>query len=206
MSRIVAGATVRRWIALFGIAGIVVVLDQASKAWVLANFELGVPTEIVGDWLRIWYIQNAGALFGLFQQSAVIFGIVSLVVIGVILWIHARMAATGGWITTLGLGLLLGGAVGNVIDRFRFGYVVDFVDIGIGGWRFFTFNIADACIDIGILILIVVALVPAIPARLGGSPAAAGGEGPAAGGTTGGDGGGASGGGGTAAGGGGQPG
>jgi signal peptidase II len=201
MSRLVAGATVRRWVALFGIAGIVVVLDQVSKAWVLANFELGVPTQILGDWLRIWYIQNAGALFGLFQQSAVLFGIVSLVVIGVILWIHTRMAASGGWITTLGLGLLLGGAVGNVIDRFRFGYVVDFVDIGIGSWRFFTFNVADACIDIGILILIVVALVPAIPARLGGVPAAADGTGAgggapgAAGGGAPGDGGGASGGG-----------
>ncbi len=182
MSRVVAGATVRRWIALLGIAGIVVVLDQASKAWVLANFELGVPVQVVGDWLRIWYIQNAGALFGLFQQSAVIFGVVSLVVIGVILWIHSRMAASGGWITTLGLGLLLGGAVGNVIDRFRFGYVVDFVDIGIGSWRFFTFNVADACIDIGILILIVVALVPAIPARLGGVAPAPGSPGPASGG------------------------
>ena len=182
MSRVVAGATVRRWIALLGIAGIVVVLDQASKAWVLANFELGVPVQVVGDWLRIWYIQNAGALFGLFQQSAVIFGVVSLVVIGVILWIHSRMATSGGWITTLGLGLLLGGAVGNVIDRFRFGYVVDFVDIGIGSWRFFTFNVADACIDIGILILIVVALVPAIPARLGGVAPAPGSPGPASGG------------------------
>jgi signal peptidase II len=180
MSRVVAGATVRRWVALLVIAGLVVLVDQASKAWVLANFELGVPAQVLGDWLRIWYIQNAGALFGLFQQSAVIFGVVSLAVIGVILWLHAKTAATGGWITTLGFGLLLGGAVGNVIDRFRFGYVVDFVDVGIGGWRFFTFNVADACIDIGILILVVVALVPAIPARLGGSPAPT--DGPGAGG------------------------
>jgi signal peptidase II len=171
MGRLVAGATVRRWIGLFGLAAAVVVVDQATKAWVLANYELNVPTQVIGDLLRIWYIQNAGALFGLFQQSAVLFGLVSLVVIGIILWIHSRTAVSGGWITTVGLGLLLGGAVGNVIDRFRFGYVVDFVDVGIGGWRFFTFNIADACIDIGILILIVVALVPAIPARLGGVPA-----------------------------------
>jgi signal peptidase II len=169
MSRVIAGTTVGRWATFFGIAAIVVILDQVSKAWVVANFPLDEPVEVIGDLLRIWYIHNAGALFGLFQQQAFLFGVISLVVIGVIVWLHAKMSGTGGWLATVGMGLLLGGAVGNMIDRFRFGYVVDFVDIGIGGWRFFTFNIADACIDIGIVILVVLAFVPAIGHRFGGS-------------------------------------
>ncbi len=174
MSRVVAGTTVGRWVAFVATAGIVVLVDQASKAYVVANFPLGEPVQVIGDWVRIWYIQNTGALFGLFQQQALLFGLVSLAVIGAILWMHARLSGTGGWLATVGLGLLLGGAVGNMIDRFRYGYVVDFVDLGIGDWRFFTFNVADACIDIGILVLIVLAFVPAIGERFGGRP---GGEG-----------------------------
>lgn len=168
MSRVVAGASVRRWIAFLAIATVVAAADQVTKAYVVANHPLGQPVQVFGDLARIWYIQNAGALFGLFQQSALIFGLASLVVIGVIVWLHARTSASGGWLVTLGLGLLLGGAIGNVIDRLRYGYVVDFVDLGIGRWRFFTFNIADASIDIGILIVIVVALLPSVGARFGG--------------------------------------
>jgi len=169
VSRVVAGATVSRWAAFFAIAAIVVLVDQATKAYVVANHPLNEPVQVIGDWVRIWYIQNAGALFGLFQQQALLFGLVSLVVIGVIVWLHGKMSGSGGWIATAGLGLLLGGAVGNMIDRFRFGYVVDFVDIGIGDWRFFTFNVADACIDIGIVVLVVLAFAPAIGERFGGS-------------------------------------
>ncbi len=179
MNRVVAGASARRWVAFLAVAAVVVVADQAAKTYVVANHPLGQPAQVLGDLVRIWYIHNAGALFGLFQQSALIFGLVSLLVIGVIVWLHARTSASGGWLVTVGLGLLLGGAVGNAIDRFRYGYVVDFVDLGIGGWRFFTFNIADACIDIGILIVIVVALLPSVGARFGGeTPTPAGGDEP----------------------------
>jgi signal peptidase II len=169
MSRVVAGASAGRWVAFFAIAGIVVLVDQVTKAYVVTNYPLNEPVEVIGDWVRIWYIQNAGALFGLFQQQALLFGLVSLVVIGVIVWLHGKTSASGGWLATAGLGLLLGGAIGNMFDRFRFGYVIDFVDVGIGDWRFFTFNIADACIDIGILVLIVLAFLPAIGERFGGT-------------------------------------
>jgi len=177
MSRVVAGATLGRWVGFFAIAAIVVVVDQVSKAWVVAGFPLNEPVQVIGDLLRIWYIQNAGALFGLFQQQALLFGLVSLVVIAVIIWLHGKMSGSGGWLATAGLGLLLGGAVGNMIDRFRYGYVVDFVDIGIGEWRFFTFNVADACIDIGIVVLVVLAFAPAIGERFGGSRGATSGGG-----------------------------
>jgi len=177
VSRVVAGATVGRWAGFFVIAAVVVLVDQATKAYVVANYPLNEPVQVIGDWVRIWYIQNAGALFGLFQQQALLFGLVSLGVIGVIVWLHGKMSGGGGWIATVGLGLLLGGAIGNMIDRFRFGYVVDFVDVGIGDWRFFTFNVADACIDIGIVVLIVLAFAPAIGERFGGARKATNGGG-----------------------------
>lgn len=177
MSRVVAGATVGRWAAFFAIAAVVVVIDQATKAYVVAGYPLGGPVQVIGDWIRIWYIQNAGALFGMFQEQALLFGLVSIAVVGVIVWLHGKTSRSGGWLAAAGLGLLLGGAIGNMIDRFRLGYVVDFVDLGIGDWRFFTFNVADACIDIGIVVLILLAFLPALGERFGGSRSAApGGE------------------------------
>jgi lipoprotein signal peptidase len=84
---------------------------------------------------------------------------------------HAR--ATPSLATSIALGFLLGGAVGNLIDRLRYGYVVDFVDMGIGDWRFFTYNIADAAITVAIISLIVLAIFPGVGEaidRIGGSP------------------------------------
>ena len=87
-------------------------------------------SSVVGDYLRLVYGQNNGALFGLFRESAVLFGLASLVVIGLIVAYHARSGRAP--YMSVALGLLLGGAIGNLIDRLRLGYVVDFVDAGIG--------------------------------------------------------------------------
>ena len=95
---------------------------------------------------------NSGALFGLLPQSAPIFAIVSLGVVGLIVVYHRR--AGRGYLTTVALALLLGGAIGNLLDRLQFGYVVDWVDMGIGTWRFFTYNVADAAITTAIVLLI----------------------------------------------------
>ena len=89
-----------------------------------------------------------------------IFGIASLAVVGLIIGYHAR--AGRSLYLSIALGLLLGGALGNLLDRLRLGYVVDFVDIGLGGIRFSTFNIADAAISTAILMLIGAALFPAL--------------------------------------------
>ena len=75
-----------------------------------------------------------------------------------IVWFHGRSVVTNGWLATLALGLLLGGgAIGNLIDRMRLGYVVDFVDMGVGDLRFYTYNVADAAISTSLLLLIVMA-------------------------------------------------
>lgn len=151
----------RQWAAFLGLAGLVVVLDQATKAWVNANLDLGESVDLLGGWLGLWHVANSGALFGLFRDQAVLFAMLSIGVMGLIVWFHGRAAAGSGWLATVALGLLLGGAIGNFIDRIRLGYVVDFVDMGIpGGWRFYTWNVADAAITVSILLLLAMAILP----------------------------------------------
>ena len=151
------------WGVFVGLAGIVVVLDQLSKAWLVANVGPGEVESVVGDWVRLVYHQNSGALFGLFRDQAILFGLISLVVIALIVGYHARSGRS--LYLSLALGFLLGGAVGNMVDRLRLGYVVDFVDIGIGDLRFYTFNLADTGISAAIVMLVGVAIFPGI-ARL----------------------------------------
>jgi signal peptidase II len=160
----VAGATVERratrWGLFIAIAVAVVIVDQLTKSWLVANVQPGGAIEIVGDWLRLIHGRNDGGLFGLFGGSAAVLALASLGVIGLIVAYHAR--SKPNVVLTIALGLLLGGAIGNLIDRLRFGYVIDFVDAGIGTLRFYTFNVADSAISIAILLLILLALFPAL--------------------------------------------
>jgi len=150
----------RRWIVFLGLASAVFVVDQIVKVWIVGNFEVDVPVEIVGDWLRIALTHNNGALFGMFRDQALVFAFFSIAVIGLIVWYHGHGAK--GLLMSVALGLLLGGALGNLADRLRYGSVVDFVDMGIGGWRFYTYNVADAAITTSILLLILIAVVPGL--------------------------------------------
>jgi signal peptidase II len=149
-----------RWALFGGLVILVVVLDQITKGIVVSALAPGEQVEILGDFVRIVHGQNDGILFGMLPQSAPIFAIVSFAVIGLIVWYESR--AGRGILTTVALGLLLGGAIGNLIDRLRYGWVVDFVDMGIGSLRFYTYNIADASISIAIVILIGLALIPSL--------------------------------------------
>jgi signal peptidase II len=158
-----AGAGRSRWILFFGLAATILIVDQITKAWIVSNYEVSVAIPILGDSVRIWLSHNTGALFGLFRDQALIFAAFSFAVIGIILLYEAR--AGKSWLVTVALGLLLGGALGNLTDRLRLGYVVDFMDLGIGTWRWYTFNVADAAISGSVLLLLLVAIVPS----LGGS-------------------------------------
>ena len=153
------------WLLFIGLAAAVVVADQATKALVTSALQPGESRPILGDLLRIVFSQNSGALFGLFKDNAAMFGLVSLGVIGLIVAYHGR--AGGSTFMTVTLGLLLGGAIGNMLDRLRLGYVVDFVDGGIGTVRWYTFNVADAAISLAILLLIVAALRPSLVEPIG---------------------------------------
>lgn len=154
----------RRWIAFAAICVLVVVADQISKLWIDANFALASthpapgaaqPTEVIGEFVRIAKTYNTGGIFGLVGNSAPVLALASTVVIALIVVYHAREGARGPWLLTLALGLLLGGAIGNFLDRVRLGAVIDFVDMGIGDLRWYTFNVADSAISVSLLLLIV---------------------------------------------------
>jgi signal peptidase II len=147
-----------RWGVFLGIAAVVVIADQLTKAWLTSMLAPGERLEIVGDLLRIVHGQNTGALFGMFRDQALLFAIVSIGVVGLIVWYHGN--AGRNTLLSIALGLLLGGAIGNMIDRFRFGYVIDWVDAGIGDLRFYTFNVADSAITCAILLLLLLAFLP----------------------------------------------
>ena len=155
-----------RWITFIGLALAVIVVDQLTKLWVDANFQLAsihpvpgteAPTNVLGDIVRIAKSYNTGGIFGLFGNSAIVLALASLVVIGLIVLYQAREGVRSWWLT-VALALLLGGAVGNFIDRIRIGGVIDFVDFGIGDTRFYTFNVADSAISIALFLLIVLAI------------------------------------------------
>jgi signal peptidase II len=148
------------WIVFIAVAAAVLVVDQLTKAWIVAAIVPGSTVRLVGDLLRLIHSKNDGALFGLFGSAAPVFALASLVVIGLILWFHAR--SDRNVLLSLALGLLLGGALGNLIDRVRLGYVVDWVDAGIGTIRFWTFNVGDAAISLAILLLLLIALRPGL--------------------------------------------
>lgn len=155
------------WGVFLGIAVVVVLVDQLTKAWLVANVAPGEVLRVVGDAVRLVYHQNSGALFGLFRDQAILFGLISIGVIGLIVGYHARSARS--LYLSVALGFLLGGAIGNLIDRLRLGYVVDFVDIGIGDLRFYTFNVADSAISTAIVLLVGVALIPGLSRLAEGS-------------------------------------
>lgn len=160
---------VGRWGPFAGLASLVVLADQLSKAWVDVSFGLVsgpqggeapvAPTPVLGDVVRIAKVYNDGGIFGLLGESALLLGLASMVVIAGIVWYQARHGASRGPILTLALGLLLGGAVGNLIDRLRFGYVIDWVDAGVGSLRWYTFNVADSAISVSLVLLLALGLL-----------------------------------------------
>ena len=160
------GATRRpMWRSFFGLAAAIVATDQLTKAWLTSFLAPGESVRVVGDLVRLVHGQNAGGLFGLFQGQALLFALVSLVVVGLIVGYHGRSGRNQ--YLSITLGLLLGGALGNLLDRVRLGYVVDFVDAGIGSVRWYTFNVADTAISFAIVLLLAASLVPSLAQRAG---------------------------------------
>lgn len=148
------------WGAYGAIAAAVVIADQLTKAWVVSAVPREGSLPVLGDLVRLIVTHNTGAIFGLFRDQAGLFAIASLAVLGAILVYHGRSGRNP--VMTLTLALLFGGAVGNFVDRIRLGFVVDFVDAGIGDVRFYTFNVADAAISAAILLLILLAIRPSL--------------------------------------------
>ncbi len=136
---------------LFLIALLVVAADQLSKVWIRSNLLVGQSLFEAG-FFRITHVNNTGAAFGLFQGQSFLLTIVALVGITVLLVytlvIYRKFPLLDNRLGRSTLGLVLGGAVGNLIDRLRFGYVTDFISVGL--WP--AFNIADSAITVGVIL------------------------------------------------------
>jgi signal peptidase II len=139
------------WPLFVGLAAAIVAADQLAKAWLTSTLQPGESTRVVDDLVRFVFLQG----------NAPVFAVLSIVVVGLIVAYHAR--AGRDVLLSVTLGLLLGGALGNLVDRIRLGYVVDFVDAGVGDLRWYTFNVADASISCAIVLLVLLALRPAAP-------------------------------------------
>jgi signal peptidase II len=132
----------------------VIAVDRGSKV-VVDGMDLAAPYQLIGSYLQIIRGENRGGLFGMVQGSAPLLALLSVGVILALVIYHEREQLPRVSPLTVGVGLLIGGAIGNLIDRVAFGYVLDFIDVGVGSLRFWTFNIADAGISFGIAILLV---------------------------------------------------
>lgn len=136
----------------FGIALGIISADQVTKYVVKTHVALGQFVPETG-FFRITHTTNTGGAFGIFANQAFLITLVALAGIVTIL-IYVRYAPLNRMPVRVALGLVLGGTVGNLIDRLAFGSVVDFIDIGVGQYRWATFNVADAALVVGIVVLL----------------------------------------------------
>ena len=141
-----------RLLLVAGVALAVFVADRITKAWVVENIPVGTARPIAGDYIRIVHAQNTGAAFGLLPERTTLLSILSVVAVLAIVYYYRQIASSSS-IVAATLGMQLGGASGNLLDRVTQGYVVDFVDVGVGDIRFWAFNVADSSIVVGIVLV-----------------------------------------------------
>ncbi len=130
---------------------LVILSDQVCKWLVRLRFERGEGVDLIGDLLRFTHVHNTGGAFGIFRNSGVPFTFLSLLA-ALVLVIVIRRGRPGGESSRLALSLILGGAVGNLIDRIRLGWVTDFIDVGWGSLRWPVFNPADMAVVTGVVL------------------------------------------------------
>lgn len=137
----------------FAIAALVVILDQSSKriVWELLRYRGGI--DIIDGFFRVTLSKNKGAVFGLLSNTKHLLLFITITSIGVLIFFAYRMryAPTHKRVY---LGLILGGAFGNLIDRLAAGEVLDFIDMGFGTYRWPTYNVADIAVTVGAVLLI----------------------------------------------------
>lgn len=152
------------------VVALVAVLDQFTKLLVVAEMELYQTIPIVPGLLNLTHIRNSGVAFGLFNTAEFAYKpvVMALVALGALVGVGlyaSQLPEAHRWARG-GLALILGGAAGNLVDRARQGYVVDFVDVYWKGWHFWAFNVADAAISVGVGLLIIDLFRPVAAAQL----------------------------------------
>ena len=156
---------------LLAVAGGGVVLDQWSKRWATTNLAFHEPMHVLSDLVTLTYTRNSGIAFGMFQGKSFPFYIFSIVAALAVFWLwarHPQLSRAREW----SLALIMGGAVGNLIDRIRFGEVTDFILLAWRGHEFPVFNVADVCVTCGVILFALVWTHDPEPALVAGAPSA----------------------------------
>lgn len=150
----------RKWQVLFGVLPLIVILDQWTKALILERFRYGESIPVISGFFNLTYVRNTGAAFGFLAQADPSFRVPFFLMVPmialVVIWFVFRQVPERSLYMSSALSLVVSGAIGNLIDRVRYGYVVDFLDFH---WKyqahFPAFNVADSaiCVGVGLLML-----------------------------------------------------
>jgi len=148
--------------AVCAIAAIVLGVDLVTKALVSGLLSLNQSVDVVGEWVRLTYVRNPGVAFSLFpgrRGTFIALSVAGLCVVGYYLVRHAPRTIRDG----LAIGLFIGGALGNLVDRVRTGEVIDFIEVGVRTHRFPVFNVADIGVTCGVALLVLSTVFPPRP-------------------------------------------
>ena len=144
---------------LTGVSLVIILLDQATKAYIMNSMHLHQSISLIPNFFSLTYIRNPGAAFGILAQSSgafrtVFFGVTSIFALGLLGTIFWRLEKDDWW-GQLTIVSIFGGAVGNLIDRLQFGEVIDFLDFYVNGYHWPAFNVADSAISVGVVSLLI---------------------------------------------------
>jgi len=162
-----------RRVLSFGLAAVIVVLDRLTKWWVESYLDLWDSINVIPGFFNLVHIQNRGMVFGLMSDSpgpwrtVLLIGVagVVLVLVAIMIWTMPKHLARHQRLTPLCLGLILGGAIGNLYDRIIRRSVTDFLDFYIGDYHWYVFNIADSAITVGAILMALELLRAPQPAK-----------------------------------------
>jgi signal peptidase II len=153
-----------RWLMVV-IAAAIIVLDRVTKLWIVAHIKMGHAIVVIPKVFRLTHVLNTGAAFSMFESSPspalvrnllIGFSLVAVVVVLTLLWRMGRSVT----LTSIALALILGGAIGNLYDRIRLQYVVDFLEVHIFSYHWPDFNVADSAIVVGACLLLLEMIRP----------------------------------------------
>ena len=148
-----------RYVLLLVVSLVIVVVDQATKIFIMHTMRLHESIPIIPGYFHLTYIRNPGAAFGIFASSSsafrlVFFVITTMIALGLLGIIFYRLHIDDRW-GQLTIASIVGGAIGNLLDRLRFGEVIDFLDVHVNGYHWPAFNVADSAISIGVVSLLI---------------------------------------------------
>lgn len=132
----------------------VIIVDQLTKYFVKTDMQLGESIEVFGEYVKITSHRNSGAAWGILQGQMIFFYIITVIVIIILIYMFFK-EARGKLVMQLGISLLIAGAIGNFIDRVLYQQVTDFIDVLLITYDFPIFNVADASLTIGVVLLVI---------------------------------------------------